>query len=1015
MVSLACKKSDCMKQVKRLFALWVLAGGSLFSAPGDITTFLPSTSGTAQQLTVLSGSIALSVGGVAEVYGIAQSATATLKTAAVVVRTGSANVYFTPGSDTDAARGTALSSAVSYVNGLARSSASPGTCLHSGLTLGSDGWLWGVTPVGGDGDRVGTVYRISSTGSYQRMYSGTSTIGTNMRAAPVEITGTMYCVAEGGPGNGGSIFAITMSSGSARLVKALNGSSEGAYPYGRLVASSGTLYGVTHRGGSGSRGVLFACTPAGSYTVLRTLADADGTQPYGGLCEGNDGLMYGTTTAGSGTTAYGSVFKVAKDGTGFSRLIGFSGTNGAKPFGGLIQAADGNFYGTTAFGGTAFLSATNNFSIGNGTLFRVSAAGDFSTLVNFTPTNGWAPFGRLVEVTGTLYGTCREGGQYRCGTVFATGTDGTGFAIKKSLGDINGAHPIGGLTVVSGTLYGTTNMGGLNNCGSVFAVTTAGALTSIYSAPGPAAGASIGIPGGVYEVSSPLYFRANNVEVYGAGMLSTVIRAGNSYSGGNLITHVYYSLLPASGVVVRDLGFDCNVASLAGKNVGAVTLGSRDCRLLRCRAVNWGSRDGTECFVFNCGPSGGEYQLFSYFFQGLGSGCEMLEGVVEYPAQTTHTGPTTAFMIAGGNASDWLNECSGWMRGGVISGNVVRNIANQPYYPAAFHAYSACVSRGTVVTRNTALDCFGSADCSGFYADTGSQLDTVISENNFESNYGIYITNNTVTRVRNENIQVLRNSLLGNPSNNASCGVQLNTGMANSYFGAVIAGNVQRAGYGGLYLAASGSGCSVTDNRWDVVGTVFTGTLGSISRTRGNTANGVAVLGDSADVFVVPLGRVSNANTINSPGTLQYYPFGASVMHDAYTGSCLIPSRYKYVRSIAVHQKWTTAPPNSTFQFRLAFRNPAALDAAAYETLHSSTGGYQFWAAMPMSWTLTGSTISGTSTASVELPADWQLRSGTAGFYKWTNSGLLNLTGSSLTQSYTASDSGGVIEFSTTP
>ena len=160
----------------------------------------------------------------------------------------------------------------------------------------------------------------------------------------------------------------------------------------------GNLYGTTPRGGSPDLGTVFRLTPDGTFTVLHTFSGApDGAYPSGELLQASDGYLYGTT-AGGGLENRGAIFKMALDGT-LTTVFGFTGNSeGTDPRGGLVEGVDGNFYGTTFFGGTS----------GHGTFFRLTPEGTVTTLLHF------ADFGigsgsrneRLVQgLDGNFYGT----------------------------------------------------------------------------------------------------------------------------------------------------------------------------------------------------------------------------------------------------------------------------------------------------------------------------------------------------------------------------------------------------------------------------------------------------------------------------------------------------------------------------------------------------------------------------------------------------------------------------------
>ena len=153
-------------------------------------------------------------------------------------------------------------------------------------------------------------------------------------------------------------------------------------------------------------------TPSGTVTILHNFSGSDGKEPEGTLIQARDGNFYGTTsfdgTGGSG----GTVFKMTPGGT-LTTLATFDGQGGPEyPYAGLIQASDGNFYGTSTGGGTQH---------GNGTVFKMTPSGTITTLHSFACTDGCAPYGGLVQGSdGNFYGTTRSGGTngFNYGTVF---------------------------------------------------------------------------------------------------------------------------------------------------------------------------------------------------------------------------------------------------------------------------------------------------------------------------------------------------------------------------------------------------------------------------------------------------------------------------------------------------------------------------------------------------------------------------------------------------------------------
>ena len=250
---------------------------------------------------------------------------------------------------------------------------------------------------------------------------------------------------------------------------------DGSYPLGRLVqATDGNFYGTTFISGSGGYGTVYRLTPQGSLTVLHGLTgQSDGAEPYAGLVQASDGNFYGVDTIGGGTKyGGGAAFKMTPSGT-VTGLHSFAAPpDGANPWPPLVQASDGNLYGTTYGGGSS----------GVGTVFRITLSGTLTILHNFTGPDGGLPYGGLVQATdGNLYGTASSNGAHGYGTVFKITLAGA-LTTLHSFNSSDGSSPTGTLVQASdGNFYGTTNSGGAGNYGTVFKMTSSGTLTTLYS------------------------------------------------------------------------------------------------------------------------------------------------------------------------------------------------------------------------------------------------------------------------------------------------------------------------------------------------------------------------------------------------------------------------------------------------------------------------------------------------------------------------------------------------------
>jgi len=274
-------------------------------------------------------------------------------------------------------------------------------------------------------------------------------------------------------------------------------------------ATDGNFYGTTWDGGANGFGTVFRITPSGALTILYSFCSLgvypicpDGSYPNGGLVQASDGDFYGTTEAGGanggGTigNGAGTVFKITASGT-LTTLYSFcaqSGcVDGASSYAGLVQAANGNFYGTTYYGG----AIAGPYGYGAGTVFQITASGTLTTLYSFCSrsgcVDGYSPYAALVQATnGDFYGTTPAGGAHGSGgTIFKITPSGmltTLYSFCSQSGCTDGAASLAGLVeATDGDFYGTTVFGGTSacppqhGCGTVFKITPAGMLTTVYS------------------------------------------------------------------------------------------------------------------------------------------------------------------------------------------------------------------------------------------------------------------------------------------------------------------------------------------------------------------------------------------------------------------------------------------------------------------------------------------------------------------------------------------------------
>jgi len=216
---------------------------------------------------------------------------------------------------------------------------------------------------------------------------------------------------------------------------------------------------------------------APTFTLLDSFNGTDGAYPYGAVVQASDGNLYGTTSEGGlGYGLWGTIFKMTPDGT-LTSLHSFNGADGSNPVSALVQAHDGTFYGTTESGG-----AGSACQFGCGTVFKITPGGRLTTLHSFSGADGSLPYAGLVQASNRdFYGTTEFGGKFNFGTVFKITPSGTLTTLHDFAGG-DGAYSFAGLIQASdGYLYGTTDEGGAYNHGAIFKMTLRGKLTTLHS------------------------------------------------------------------------------------------------------------------------------------------------------------------------------------------------------------------------------------------------------------------------------------------------------------------------------------------------------------------------------------------------------------------------------------------------------------------------------------------------------------------------------------------------------
>jgi uncharacterized repeat protein (TIGR03803 family) len=324
---------------------------------------------------------------------------------------------------------------------------------NPGSLVLSNGVLYGSTPNGGS-TFDGTVFSVTTNGgtySLVHNFSGDPTDGSGPNSVIVS-GATIYGTTIFGGTLGfdqGSIFKVGADKSSFTTLRSFTNPPDGQFPEGGLALSGITLYGTTAMGGSNGFGTIFKIATNGSaYSIIHQFTNsAFGQNPVGSLVV-NQATLYGVTSKG-GAFGQGAVFKVGTNGSAFSIIHSFTNTpDGSTPMSGVILVSN-VLYGVTENGGP----------LGTGTVFKMATNGaNYSIITGFgvlgSNTNGALPIGPLTFNQGLLYGTATSGGLSNNGAIFELSTNGTGFLLLKSFNPAtDSSNPRGGVVVNSNTVF----------------------------------------------------------------------------------------------------------------------------------------------------------------------------------------------------------------------------------------------------------------------------------------------------------------------------------------------------------------------------------------------------------------------------------------------------------------------------------------------------------------------------------------------------------------------------------
>jgi uncharacterized repeat protein (TIGR03803 family) len=325
------------------------------------------------------------------------------------------------------------------------SNSSNGSNPQSGMVLAPNGLFYGMTSLGG-ANAQGVLYEYDPatdtyTSKVDLSLSGTG--GSPSGSLVLAANGNLYGMTSSGGANGdGVIFQYVPGSISVSVKVNFSAATIGSAPKGSLMqpASTTLLYGMTNAGGPSAHGTLFTFDPGTSTLVVKYsfTATSEGTNPQGSLVQAANGKLYGTTSAGGSGTS-GVLFEYDINTDTYTKKVDFTGgSNGANPYGDVVQASDGKLYGMANGGGTN----------SNGIIYQYdpyALSNNYAVKFSFTDaTSGSAPYGSLVEAApGKLFGTTSSGGAQSSGTFFQYDISGT-FTKIKDLGGVDGASPLYG-------------------------------------------------------------------------------------------------------------------------------------------------------------------------------------------------------------------------------------------------------------------------------------------------------------------------------------------------------------------------------------------------------------------------------------------------------------------------------------------------------------------------------------------------------------------------------------------
>ncbi|MGA3008461.1 MAG: choice-of-anchor tandem repeat GloVer-containing protein, partial [Opitutaceae bacterium] len=413
--------------------------------------------------------------------------------------------------------------------GGAADGANPSTC---GLVQGSDGNLYGTANGAGAANRgVLFVENPSGTGGangdgFTLLCSFNGNNGASPEAGLIRgPSGVYYGTTSQGIGNAGTLFKVvtngTVAGTTLTTMYSFSGGSDGGYILAGLIeGTDGRLYGTAASDGQYGPGTVYAFNPSNSTfsTIYNFMGGDNGGNPNAGLVQGTDGRLYGTVSGG-GANNDGAVFVLNADGTGYTALYSFEGSDGDDPQSSLIQGSDGRFYGTASQGGQ------NN----NGTLFAVSPLSNQSTVVA----------GSTVTFTVAATGTGTLNYQWKLNNATLSGATNPALVLTNVNASNAGSYTVvvsnssGSVTSAAATLTVTVPLApsapvfsppaGTYATAQTVCIASTGATSIYYTTDGsiPTTTSALYANTGPIAVSANMTLRAIGVNVGGSSPVST--------------------------------------------------------------------------------------------------------------------------------------------------------------------------------------------------------------------------------------------------------------------------------------------------------------------------------------------------------------------------------------------------------------------------------------------------------------------------------------------------------------